>query len=267
MLLTHSSESPTHWVLRMFKAETRSPQRLPGSDPRKPFFQVDEWRGIREARLLFVITVTRKTFKKVALKMSRGFLLSDLPLGGHLPKPADYCDLPGGLVAKTLSSQWGMWGEALAQSLVGELRFLPSSRCDQNEYINKQNRCCIAKANKKSLLIIKLCSMHRVGSRSEMMCVYVCVGRSHPNYKNVWRRFLKLPTQKPWPLCLIGRKIRNQWDLIQRVISCLNPTAFLLSQWLWVFAGEITKYLYRWFNGQFSNRWFTTVHKAKRLRV
>ena len=105
MLLTHSSESPTHWVLRMFKAETRSPQQLLGSDPRKPFFQVDEWRGIREARLLFVVTVTRKTFKKVALKMSRGFLLSDLPLGGHLPKPADYRDLPGDLVAKTLSSQ------------------------------------------------------------------------------------------------------------------------------------------------------------------
>ena len=74
MLLTHSSESPTHWVLGMFKAETRSPQRLPGSDPQKSFFQVDEGRGIREARLLFVVTVTRKTFKKVALKMSRGFL-------------------------------------------------------------------------------------------------------------------------------------------------------------------------------------------------
>ena len=74
MLLTHSSESPTRWVLRMFKAEARSPQWLPGSDPRKSFFQENEWRSVKEAQLLFLVTVTRKTFKKAALKTSRGFL-------------------------------------------------------------------------------------------------------------------------------------------------------------------------------------------------
>ena len=121
------------------------PHWLPGSDPRKTFFQVNKWRSIKEAQLLFVITVTRKTFKKAALKTSRGFLHQICLEEGIFQS---LLIITTSLVVKRLklrASRGGGGGDgapvpmgvgvgtgAPVQSLVGELRFLHASRCDQN---------------------------------------------------------------------------------------------------------------------------------------
>ena len=135
-LLTHSSENLTHWVLRMLKAETGFPQWLPRPDPRKSCSQANRRRSVREAQLLPRPPCDTKDFYKGSSEDEPRFPVSGLPGGGHLPKSADYHNLPGGPVAKTLSSQCGgavLGMGALVQPLAGELRFLHASGCDQNK--------------------------------------------------------------------------------------------------------------------------------------
>ena len=55
-----------------------------------------------------------------------------------------------------------------------------------NKLINKTDVVFLKqKKKKKGLLVIKLCSMHQEWEVGLKWCVYVCVGRGHPNYKNV----------------------------------------------------------------------------------
>ena len=133
MLLTHSPENLTHWVLRMLKAEPGFPQWLPRPDPRKRCSQPNGWRSVREAQLLSVLPVT-KTFTKAALKTSPGFLYQACLEEGIFQSLL--------IITTSLVVRWlklrapnvGVLGMgALVQPLVGELRFLHASGCDQNK--------------------------------------------------------------------------------------------------------------------------------------